>query len=200
MTVYWHWRMRAARSPAAAIGWVAVAGMTAVMLLAACGGKSGQQPTATPTPTASAAASASGTSTCMSQFTTWQAGAGADLPAFANAVMDFEGPAAGASFGMLPHAVVAQLKTAAASLLAAAKSGQANPPPSCVPGLRADYMAAMADFQKGAQGALDGVKAARSGDMQTATSDIKAAAKKIEAGSKALDAAVTDMENFAPSG
>jgi hypothetical protein len=175
--------------------------MTAVMLLAACGGKSGQQSTATPTPTASAAASASGTSTCMSQFTTWRDGGGiADIPTLTNALTDFERPAIDASLGMLSHADVAQLKTAAAPLLAAAKRGQADPPPSCVPGLRADHKAAMADFKKGAQGALDAVKAARSGDMQTATSEIKAAAKKIHAGSKAMDAAVTDMQTFEASG
>ena len=201
MTAYWHWRMRAGRNRAAATGWVAAAGMTAIMLLAACGGKSGQQSTVTPTPTATAAASASEAPTCMSQFTTWRDGGGiADIPAFASAVTDFETSAIGASFGALSDADVAQLKTAAASLLAAAKKGQADPPPSCVPGLRADYKAAMADFKKGAQGALDGVKAAHSGDMQTAASEIKAAAKKLEGGSNAMDAAVTDMENFEASG
>jgi hypothetical protein len=175
--------------------------MTAVMLLAACGGKSGQQSTVTPTPTATAVASASEAPTCMSEFTSWRDGGGiADIPAFASAVTDFETSAIGASFGMLSDADVARLKTAAASLQAAAKRGQADPPPSCVPGLRADQKAAMAAFKKGAQGALEAVKAARSGDMQTAASGIKAAAKKIEAGSKAMDAAVTDMQNFEASG
>jgi hypothetical protein len=175
--------------------------MTAVMLLAACGGKSGQQSTATPTPTASAAASASGTPTCMSQFTNWRDGGGdANMTAVTNDLLDTTRPVIDASLGVLSDADVARLKTAAASLLAAAKRGQADPPPSCVPGLRADYMAAMAGFHKGAQGALDAVKAARSGDMQTAASKIKAAASKIEAASKALDAAVTDMETFTASG
>ncbi|MGN6177493.1 MAG: hypothetical protein ACTHPS_31745 [Streptosporangiaceae bacterium] len=137
----------------------------------------------------------------MSQFTTWRDGGGiADIPALTGAVTDFETSAIGASLGALSDADVAQLKTAAASLLAAAKRGQADPPPSCVPGLRADHKAAMAGFQKGALGALDGVKAAQSGDMQTASSEIKAAAKKLEAGSKAMDAAVTDMETFEASG
>jgi hypothetical protein len=137
----------------------------------------------------------------MSQFTTWRDGGGiADIPALTNAVTDFESSAIGASLGALSDADVAQLKTAATSLQATAKRGQADPPPSCVPGLRADHKAAMADFKKGAQGALDAVKAARSGDMQTAASEIKAAAKKIEAGSKAMDAAVTDMETFEASG
>jgi hypothetical protein len=184
--------------------------MTAVMLLAACGGKGGQQPAApptatalavAPTPTASAAASASGTSTCKSQFTNWRDSGGiADIPALTNAVTDFERPAIAASLGVLSDADVDQLKTAAAALLAVTKRGQANPPPSCVPGLRADHKAATADFKKGAQGALGAVKVARSGDMQTAASEIKAAAKKIEAGSKAMDAAVTDMETFEASG
>jgi hypothetical protein len=201
MTAFWHRRVRAERNPAAAAGWVAAAGMTAVMLLAGCGGKSGQQSTATPTPTAVAEASASGTPTCMSQFTTWRDGGGiADIPALTSAVTDFETSAIGASLGVLSDADVTQLKTAAASLLAAAKRGQADPPPSCVPGLRADHKAAMADFKKGAQGALDGVQAARRGDTQAATSEIKAAAKKLEAGSKAMDAAVTDMETFESSG
>ena len=201
MTVDWRQWMRAANNPGVATVYVAAAGMTAVMLLAACGGKSGQQSTATPAPTASAAASASGTPTCMSQFTTWRDGGGiADIPAFASAVTDFETSAIGASLGVLSDADVTQLKTAAASLLAAAKRGQADPPPSCVPGLRADHKAAMADFKKGAQGALDGVQAARRGDTQAATSEIKAAAKKLEAGSKAMDAAVTDMETFESSG
>jgi hypothetical protein len=201
MTAYWHRRMRAGRNPAVATGWVAAAGMTAVMLLAACGGKSGQQPAATPTPTASAAASASGTSTCMSQFTTWRDGGGDEnMTAVTNDLLDTTRPVIDASLGALSNADVAQLKTAATSLQAAAKKGQADPPPSCVPGLRADYKAAMADFKKGAQGALDGVKAARSGDMQTAASEIQAAAKKIEAATKALDAATTDMETFTASG
>jgi hypothetical protein len=201
MAGFWHWRVRAGRNQAAATGWVAAAGMTAVMLLAACGSKSGQQSTATPTPTAAAEASASGTSTCMSQFTNWRDGGGiADIPALTGAVTDFETSAVGASLGVLSDADVARLKTAAASLLAAAKRGQAYPPPSCVPGLRADHKAAMAGFKKGAQGALDAVKAAHSGDMQTAASEIKAAAKKLEAGSKAMDAAVTDMETFEASG
>jgi hypothetical protein len=201
MTGFWHRRVRAGRNQAAATGWVAAAGMTAVMLLAACGSKSGQQSTATPTPTAAAEASASGTSTCMSQFTTWRDGGGiADIPALTGAVTDFETSAVGASLGVLSDADVARLKTAAASLLAAAKRGQANPPPSCVPGLRADHKAAMAGFKKGAQGAVDAVKAARNGDTQTAASEIKAAAKKLEAGSKAMDAAVTDMETFEASG
>ena len=201
MTAYWHRRMRAGRNPAPATGWVAAAGITAVMLLAACGGKSGQQATVTPTPTASAAASASETPTCMSLFTTWRDGGGiADIPALTNALTDFERPAMDASLGALSDADVARLKTAAASLQAAAKKGQANPPPSCVPGLRADHKAAMAAFKKGAQGALEAVKAAHSGDMQTAASEINAAAKKIEAGSKAMDAAVTDMQTFEGSG
>jgi hypothetical protein len=212
MTAYWHRGMRAGETPAVATGWVAAAGMTAVMVLAACGGTSGQQSTVTPTPTASAAtptasaaasaaASASGTSTCMSQFTNWRDGSGdGNLMTITNGVADFEGPVIDASFGMLSKADVAQVKTTATSLQAAAKTGQANPPPSCVPGLRADYKAAMADFKKGAQGALDGVKAARSGDMQTAASEIKAADKKIRAASKALDAAVTDMDTFTASG
>ncbi len=137
----------------------------------------------------------------MSQFTDWRDGGGiTNLPAFTSAVPDFERPAIDASLGVLSKADVAQVKTAATSLQAAAKTGQANPPPSCVPGLRAHYKAAMADFKKGAQGALDAAKAARSGDMQTATSEIKAAAKKVEAGSKALDAAVTDMQTFTPGG
>jgi hypothetical protein len=201
MTAYWHRRMRAGTNPAAATGWVATAGMTAVILLAACGGKSGQQPAATPTPTASAAASASGTPTCMSQFTTWRDGGGdANMTAVTNDLLDTTRPVIDASLGALSDADVAQLKTAATSLLAAAKKGQADPPPSCVPDLRADYKAAMADFKKGAQDALDGVKAARSGDMQTAASEIKAAASKIDAGTKALDAATTDMETFTASG
>src|SRR5438067_3671434 len=82
VTGFWHRRVRAGRNQAVATGWVAAAGMTAVMLLAACGGKSGQQSTATPTPTAAAEASASGTSTCISQLTTWRDGGGiADIPA-----------------------------------------------------------------------------------------------------------------------
>jgi hypothetical protein len=175
--------------------------MTAVMLLAACGGKSGQQPAATPTPTASAAASASGTPTCMSQFTTWRdGGVGAHMTAITNELLDTTRPVIDASLGVLSDADVARLKTAAASLLAAAKKGQADPPPSCVPGLRAGYTAAMADFRKGAQGALDGVKAARSGDMQTATGETEAAGSKIDAGGRALDAAITDMETFTASG
>jgi streptomycin 6-kinase len=137
----------------------------------------------------------------MSQFTAWRDGGGiADIPALTNAVPDFETAAIGASLGVLSNADVDQLKTAAAALLAAAKRGQANPPPSCVPGLRADHTAAMTGFKKGAQGALDAVKAARSGDMQTAAGEIKAAAKMIHAGSKAMDAAVTDMETFEASG
>jgi hypothetical protein len=208
MTAYRHRGMRAGETPAVATGWVAAAGMTAVMVLAACGGTSSQQSTVTPTPTASAAtpaasaaASASGTSTCMSQFTNWRDGSGdGNMMTITNGVADFEGPVIDASFGMLSKADVARVKTTATSLQAAAKTGQANPPPSCVPGLRADYKAAMADFKKGAQGALDGVKAARSGDMQTAASEIKAAGKKIRAASKALDAAVTDMDTFTASG
>jgi hypothetical protein len=134
----------------------------------------------------------------MSQFTAWRDGGGiADIPALTGAVTDFETSAVGASLGVLSDADVARLKTAAASLLAAAKRGQADPPPSCVPGLRADHKAAMAGFKKGA---LDAVKAAHSGDMQAAASEIKAAAKKLEAGSKAMDAAVTDMETFEASG
>ena len=197
-------------NPAVATGCVAAAGMTAVMLLAACGGKGGQQSTATPTatalaaaptPTASAAASASGTSTCMSQFTNWrELGGDATMTAVTNALADFTRPAIEASLGVLSDAGVARLKTAAASLQAAAKTGRAHPPPSCVPGLRADHKAAMADFKTGAQGALDAVKVARSGDMQTAASEIQAAASKIDAGSKAMDAAVQDMQNFTASG
>ena len=201
MTAYWHRRLQAERNRVAATGGVAAAGMTAVMLLAACGGKSGQQSTATPTPTATVEASSSGTPTCMSQFTTWRDGGGdANMTAVTNELLDTTRPVIDASLGALSDTDVAQLKTAAASLLAAAKKGQADPPPSCVPGLKADYKAAMADFKKGAQGALDGVKAARSGDMQTAASEIKAAASKIEAGTKAADAATTDMETFTASG
>jgi hypothetical protein len=127
MTESRHRRVRAGRNQAAATGWVAAAGMTAVMLLAACGGKSGQQPTATPTPTAAAEASASGTSTCMSQFTTWCDGGGiADIPALTGAVTDFETSAVGASLGVLSDADVARLKMAAASLLAPPRGGRAT--------------------------------------------------------------------------
>ena len=137
MATYWRRRMRAGRNPAAATGGVAVAGITAVMLLAACGGKSGQQSTVTPTPTVTVEASASGTPTCMSQFTTWRDGGGdANMTAVTNELLDTTRPVIDASLGALSDADVAQLKTAATPLLAAAKKGQADPPPSCVPGLR----------------------------------------------------------------
>src|SRR5262249_60350973 len=107
---------------------------------------------------------------------TWRALGGAPpSTAFSHARGDFTRPASEASLGVLSDAGVARLKRAAASLQAAAKTGRAHPPPSCVPGLRADHKAAMADFKTGAQGALDAVKVARSGDMQTAASEIQAA-------------------------
>lgn len=210
MPVDWHRRMRAAGNPAVATGWVAAAGMTAVMLLAACGGQGGQQPAAAPTPTAlaaaptptaSAAASASGASACMSQFTTWRDGGGdAKINDVANAVPEFMARAIDAGLAAPSDASVARLKTTAASLQGAVKTAQADPPPSCVPGLRAHHKAAMAGFEKGAQGALDAAKAARSGDTQTATSKINAATSKINAATEALDAMIKDMETFTASG
>lgn len=210
MTVDWRRRIRAASNPAVMTGYMVAAGMTAVMLLAACGGKGGQKSTslptptalaAAPTPTASTAATASGTSTCMSQFTNWrELGGDANITALTNALTDFTGSEIDASLGVLSHANVAQLKTTAASIQAAAKRGQAHPPPSCVPGLRAHHKAAMTNFKNGAQGALDAVQIARSGDMLTAATKIKAAASKIDAASKALDAAVQDMQAFTASG
>jgi len=137
----------------------------------------------------------------MSQFTNWrELGGDANVTTLTNALADFTTSAIGASLGALSDAGMAQLKTTAASIQAAAKTGQAHPPPSCVPGLRAHHKAAMIKIKNGAQGALDAVIVARNGDLQTAARKIEVAASKIDAASKALDVVVQDMQAFTGSG
>jgi hypothetical protein len=199
MTAHKRHAKQAGKNPVAAAGCVATAGMMAVMSLAACSGQNGQNAAAKATE--SPTASASRAPTCQSQFTTWRDGGGvADLTAVSHALARFSRVAIAAAVAGLSDADLARVGKASAALQAAAQTALANPPPACVPGLRAHEGTATADLSQAAQGALDGVQAAQHGDMQTATSDVQAAANNIVAGSNAIKAATQDIQAFTASG
>src|SRR5205814_10492405 len=92
---------------------------------------------------------------CRSQVVAWRDGGGkSEVDAVVSdlGIIQKAGSALGdaMSVGLDLSRPESDLQSAAASLQSDAQAGEADPPPSCVNGMRANYMRAMTDFGKAA--------------------------------------------------
>jgi hypothetical protein len=94
----------------------------------------------------------------LTLFRTWRDGGLADLQAVSKA-SDTDSHTLAAAH-LLSQAAMARLATAAASFQVAAQTAQQDPAPVCVTGLRTDEGAAMASYNRAAQGELNLAQAA----------------------------------------
>jgi len=103
------------------------------------------------------------------------------------------------SAGTDPSEDEASVQQASASLQSDAQATQANPPPSCVPGLRQDINAGMTDYSKAAISCNVAVTGTTAGDDQVAASDLYAATSAVNAGTGKVNAATADVQAFSNS-
>lgn len=88
------------------------------------------------------------------------------------------------------------LQTAAASLQADAEAAESDPPPGCVPGMRADWRAAMTDYATAALSYQDAVSELSSGQDAAALGDLNSGNKSAGKGSGKLDSAAKDLQRY----
>ncbi len=88
------------------------------------------------------------------------------------------------------------LSTAAANMLSAAQAAQADPPPGCESGLRANFEEALADVVRSADSEQNTITALDDGNYSTATADIDAAGSDFQAGIKPLNAVAKDFRTL----
>ena len=102
---------------------------------------------------ATSSSSSAARNSCVAQFNKWRAGGGqAAFLAVGRAVGRYGRAASVLGSSGVSAATVSQLRLAAADLLTAVHSAQADPPPACVPGLRSTSGMALADFARAARG------------------------------------------------
>jgi hypothetical protein len=87
------------------------------------------------------------------------------------------------------------LKTATASLQSDAQTAQANPPPSCVPNLRADESAALNNASKAAFNCENAISELGSANYNVAVSDIEAATAAIATSGEKFQDATSDVQH-----
>ena len=139
--------------------------------------------------------------TCLAQGRAWvnngadtQMGAiEADLTAFGGAATTFAGDI---NTGTAGSSDVAGVQLAAADMESDAQALEADPAPSCIPGLRADLAAGTGDFSKCAIGAENAMDQYTAGDMDAAAADINAADAKLTAGTGKIGDATAALKNF----
>jgi Protein of unknown function (DUF2510) len=157
---------------------------------------------ATSTTSAAAAAVASASPPdCNSQAISWRDNGGlSQLEAVVTDMGDVQsaGTALGTdlSAGADASQDEASLQTAAASLQSDSQTAQANPPPSCIPNLRADEGAALNDASKAALDCQNAVSEVGSGNYSVATDDMNAANTAISASGSKFQDATSDVQAF----
>jgi len=149
---------------------------------------------------ATSSSSSAARNSCVAQFNKWRAGGGqAAFLAVGRAVGRYGRAASVLGSSGVSAATVSQLRLAAADLLTAVHSAQANPPPACVPGLRSTSGMALADFARAARAAETAVHAVQANDAQGAVKDIRASTIALVAGARAIKKTDQDIQRFESS-
>jgi hypothetical protein len=96
---------------------------------------------------------------------------------------------AAASAGAASAGDISAVQTAAGALQSAAEAVEANPGPTCVPGLRANLMSGASDYSEVATDADSGMDQYEAGQVSAAVADVEAARPLVAEGSAAISAA-----------
>ena len=150
---------------------------------------------------ASSVPAAPASPSCASQAVAWRDGGGkSEVDAVASdlgAIQKAGNAVGGAmSAGLDMSGPESNLQSAAASLQSDAQAAEADPPPSCINGMRANYMQAMTNYGKAAADYQNGVSELSSSSDSVALGDIKAGNAATTKGTKKLVAATGALQAF----
>lgn len=184
-----------------------LAAAAVITALAGCGTASAPGPAVTAfAPSSPAAASVApavpvaATEDCAGQVTDWSATGGPQLSAL-TADLQSAQQAAIAVAGDLgdgadPTADETSLQTALASLQGDAGALQGNLPPACIPGMRADLSAALADYTAASVTGQQGVTEISDGNDSGGAADLNSATAEMTKGNTKVAAATADVQAF----
>jgi hypothetical protein len=116
-----------------------------------------------------------------------------DFSAFGSAAETFSGDA---DAGDVTPGDVSAIQTDAASIQADAQAIEANPAPSCVPGMRPALASAATDYQKAAIDASNAMDQYSAGAYQSGLDELKDAVNESGVGDDEISDATTAAENF----
>jgi hypothetical protein len=163
--------------------------------------KAGAKPSTRPSAKTSTAAKPEASQDCLAQARAWLHGGSTQrLAALEDGfgALDAAGHAfvAAASAGAASAGDVSAVQTTAGALRSAAEAIEANPGPTCVPGLRANLMSGAADYSEVAIDANSGMDQYEAGQVSAAVADVEAARPLVAEGSAAISAASKAAGNF----
>jgi hypothetical protein len=184
---------------------LAALAVLAAATLAACGSGSSSSASAPPSRAAASSAPASPAAAaspdCVAQVEAWTSGGGTasegtlgnDVSALGAALQ----PLATAEGETDANFTAAQ--SASASVQADAQAVEADPGPSCVPGMAADTSTAARDYSAEAIDADNAVTQLSAGNVQGAADDINDANKQLDSGNAKIAAATADVKAYSAS-
>jgi hypothetical protein len=179
---------------------IATAIVTATAL-AGCGSTAGTAAAGQPSGSAGTPSTAATASSCESQAVSWKNNGGsngvnavvADL-ASVRIAADSLSAAADANGDM--SSAESALQSTSASLQSDAQAAEADPPPSCIPGVRLPYLQGLADYAKAAADFEDTVSELTSGADTVALGDVAAGVKAANAANAKIGTASTALGAF----
>lgn len=138
---------------------------------------------------------------CLSQAESWRDNGGqTEVDALVTDLGDIQKAANAAgnalSAGEDASGPEADLQSASASLQSDAQAAEADTPPLCIKGMRANYMAAMTDYGKAAADYENDVSELSAGGDTVALGDITAGSTVLTAGTKRLESATSALQAF----
>ncbi len=168
--------------------------------LAGCASSGGGSNAGTAAQAAAVAAPVS--PSCGSQGISWRGNGGkTDLKALLGDMNDIESAAGAledaADAGDDLSGPEASLQSASASFGSDAQSGEADPPPSCIPGVRMAYLQAMTDYSKAAGNYQDAVSELSSDSDSVALGDMRAGTKAMNNGNTEIDTVDAEGDQIA---
>jgi hypothetical protein len=180
-------------------GLIAFASLAVIIAIARPGIGNSPEPTVGGAAVTNAAAAAVA-SDCATQARNWANGSGplidtftSDMGTFGTASQNFT---ADLQTGGATAGDVSAVQSAASAIQSDAESLEADPGPSCLPGLRPALSAAARDYSEAAIDANNGMDQYTAGSLNAATGDIDAAGTAMDMGNAKLAAATTAVKNF----
>lgn len=158
-------------------------------------------PSVRPSPSTSAKPSTAASPSCLAQVRSWISGGSSqqlgalqsDFSAFSMAARTFVTDTAD---GGASASDVSAVQSAAANIQADAQAVEANPAPTCVPGMRPALMTAATDYQKAAIDADNAMGQYSAGADGSAIADLQDADAALNNGDNEIAAATTATEKF----
>jgi hypothetical protein len=156
--------------------------------------KAGAKASTQPSANRSTAANPEASQDCLAQARAWLNGGSTQrLAALEDGfgALDAAGHAfvAAASAGSASAGDISAVQTTAGGLQSDAEAIEANPGPTCVPGLRANLMSGAADYSEVAVDANSGMDQYEAGQVSAALADVEAARPLVAEGNAAISAA-----------